>query len=149
MVNALRSIDYCLWKKKHFTDWVHFLSGSEGEPCQSDESVAAALKDIKMAIQATRVLQHQTRIPQTTTSASNSNSSHSNSMTSDTVPTENGISEDPWIKRQQQQQQQKQQQKPEQMIPTSTQAQAVLNLPSAPANTLPSPTQDQGTSSMR
>lgn len=29
----------------------------------SDESVAAALKDIKLAIQATRVLQHQTRIP--------------------------------------------------------------------------------------
>ena len=29
----------------------------------ADESVAAALKDIKMAIQATRVLQHQTRIP--------------------------------------------------------------------------------------
>ena len=40
-------------------------SGSEPEqqPPQSDDSVAAALKDIKMAIQATRVLQHQTRIP--------------------------------------------------------------------------------------
>ena len=40
-------------------------SGSEPEQQQpqSDDSVAAALKDIKMAIQATRVLQHQTRIP--------------------------------------------------------------------------------------
>merc|ERR550532_3101489 len=113
--------------------------GGAGEPCQSDESVAAALKDIKMAIQATRVLQHQTRIPP---SSSTTNSTTTTTTTIDTVPTENGISEDPWIKRQQQQQQ-----KHEQMIPTSTQAQAVLNLPSAPANTLPSP-QDLGPPNM-
>ena len=52
-----------------------FISGSDETPpaCQSDESVAAALKDIKMAIQATRVLQHQTRII-----PSNSNSNNSN-----------------------------------------------------------------------
>ena len=93
-----------------------------------------------MAIQATRVLQHQTRIPP---SSSTTNSTTTTTTTIYTVPTENGISEDPWIKRQQQQQQ-----KHEQMIPTSTQAQAVLNLPSAPANTLPSP-QDLGPPNMR
>lgn len=87
---------------------------------QSDESVAAALKDIKMAIQATRVLQHQTRIPSTT----NTNISPP-STTIDTVlplPNENGI-EDPWIKRQQL----------TETIPTASAAAVVLNLPSAPA----------------
>ena len=59
-------------QKLHF--FAFFISGSDETPpaCQSDESVAAALKDIKMAIQATRVLQHQTRII-----PSNSNSNNS------------------------------------------------------------------------
>ena len=94
-----------------------------------------------MAIQATRVLQHQTRIPPngTTTSSTNVDAA------STTVPTENGISEDPWIKRQQQQQQQQQQQlqqqqqQPQLDIPTSSAAVSILSLPSAPANVLPMP----------
>lgn len=91
---------------------------------QSDESVAAALKDIKMAIQATRVLQHQTRIPPTSPSSSVAVTTIDTVLTS-SLPSENGISEDPWIKRQQLQQQD---------IPTSSAAAAVLSLPSAPAN---------------
>ena len=90
-----------------------------------------------MAIQATRVLQHQTRIPPNgTTSSTNVDAA------STTVPTENGISEDPWIKRQQQQQQQlqqQQQQQPQLDIPTSSAAVSILSLPSAPANVLPMP----------
>ena len=79
--------------------------------CQSDESVAAALKDIKMAIQATRVLQHQTRIP-SSSGGSNNTASAATTLDNSTVlqtqplqqqqqspPSENGISEDPWIKR--------------------------------------------------
>ena len=60
---------------KNYNFFAFFISGSDETPpaCQSDESVAAALKDIKMAIQATRVLQHQTRII-----PSNSNSNNSN-----------------------------------------------------------------------
>ena len=62
---------------KHYIYFAFFISGSDETPpaCQSDESVAAALKDIKMAIQATRVLQHQTRI---IPSNSNSNNSSMN-----------------------------------------------------------------------
>ena len=42
----------------------HKTHGAPNVDAAADESVAAALKDIKMAIQATRVLQHQgTRIP--------------------------------------------------------------------------------------
>ena len=59
---------------ENYIYFTFFISGSDETPpaCQSDESVAAALKDIKMAIQATRVLQHQTRII-----PSNSNSNNS------------------------------------------------------------------------
>ena len=62
------------WTKIIYIYIFFFISGSDETPpaCQSDESVAAALKDIKMAIQATRVLQHQTRII-----PSNSNSNNS------------------------------------------------------------------------
>ena len=175
---------YNLLSFSHFLmDWkidvLISISGSDETPptCQSDESVAAALKDIKMAIQATRVLQHQTRIPSSSSSsnvtiANSSNVSLTTTNLTSTatintvameaaVPTENGIiSEDPWIKRGGQNQYinsetvtsvppptsergsrvgQNQIQPPSAMeiLPTSTAAAAVLNLPSAPANIIP------------
>ncbi len=115
-------------------------NGNAEEAPPSDESVAAALKDIKMAIQATRVLQHQTRIP-TTGSGSNPSNSNAISTSASTVITDNNADlvtsaaasnglDDPWILREQNQ-------TTVTSTVSSTAAAAVLSLPSAPANVVP------------
>ena len=71
-----------------------------------------------MAIQATRVLQHQTRIPNANASSSSTSSSITNDANAKSVQIkhlhrdQNGIEQDPWIKRTREQQ--------DQQIPAST-----------------------------